>query len=559
MRIMRWIVLPLVLGALPASAVAQGLGTDRFFSPDSPDESGGTQVDGSLTSTTFYYAENGEDAPTPATANEIAPFSASPVDRIFTDLRTQLSASHIGGSKAELRLDARGRFDASSYATFSRIQPGQEEQVPAQSGAFGGNEIDLRELYVRRDGTSVDLSFGRQYSLELAATKFDGLKVEAGSTNRWKYIGFGGLYPSRISRDLRDDYARKDGDLAMPGFQEGGGVALPVTGGAGAAYRSPGAYGAFGVVGILPLAEDAVTGESEEARVFATANGYWRASQKVDFYHYLVADAVGAGGAGLTNLTLGVNLQPSTSLRAYANITRVDTETLNVTAQERLLDPDSDPGDGVKTTAQNNLEVARIAQDAARVGLSAAMGPNVELSVNGGVRRRGEIRFEALNGDPDDAGDDIVFAASQAADVNVMFVDRDSIADMRLGLSATASFGVGESLYRTTSYVGRVDASKELADGRADVELNLTYLNATDDNHGTQCTTTNLITCYGATSVQSVTVGGLAFWRFSASWFALLSATVGPQFSESASAGGDPVTQPTILTAAGLLRLAYRF
>jgi hypothetical protein len=184
----------------------------------------------------------------------------------------------------------------------------------------------------------------------------------------------------------------------------------------------------------------------------------------------------------------------------------------------------------------------------------------VEVSTSGGVRRRGELVVEPVNGDPDDAADDIIFPQAQAADVSIGLVDRQSIAGMRLGLTGTASFGIGdEKLYRATSYVGRAEANKELADGRAELEVNLTYLNSSDDNRGSVCQTAALLTCYGTSSVQSVTAGLLVFWRFSPSWFALVSGAVGPQFSKSTSATEDIVDQPTILASTFFLRLAYRF
>jgi hypothetical protein len=567
MSLVRYLLpLGLLLGATQPATAQEQLGADRFFAETVEDEDDlqDTTVDGSFTSTTFYYRESGDDAPPPAGGNA-APFSASPVDRLFTDLRTQFDAKHIGGSKADFRADVRGRLNTTTYSTQSNPVDGEAEtDVPYQSGTFSGNEIDVRELYVRRTGTAFDVGVGRQYSLELAATKFDGLKLER-KGERWKVIAFGGLYPSRISRDLREDYPEKDADVAMPGFQPGGGRVFPVAGGLGTGYRFKNAHGAIGAVGILPLADDAETGTAEEARVFGTANGYWRPSGKVDFYHYLVVDAAGAGGAGLTNLTLGVNLQPTPRFRMYANVNRIDTDTLNVIAQSKLQDPDSMPGDGVGNTVQNNIEVQRIAQDSARVGLSANFNDRVEVSTSGGLRRRDELRLEPLNGDPADTDDDIVFAAAQAADITVSLVDRKSLGDARLGLSGTGSFGVGSAnLYRNRAYIGRLDATKSFADDRAEFEASLTYVNSADDNRGIACALgmpgmSTIETCYGASDVQSVTAGLLLFYRFSQAWFIIANANVGTQMSRSAAADGTLVDQPTILTTGGLLRLAYRF
>jgi len=542
-----------LLWSLPAAAQEQG--SDRFFAEttNKAQDAQGTSFDGSLTSTTLYYRESGDAAPPLGGA---AAFSASPVDRIFTDLRTQLNAKHISGSKVDFRVDVRGRLNTTTYTTESAVDPDNKTDVPYQSGTRYGNELDLRELYVRRVGSTFDLGVGRQYSLELAATKFDGIKLE-GKGTIWKLILFGGLYPSRISRDLRDDYPRAVADVDMPS-QGGGSPILPVSGGIGTAYRYRNAYGAFGAVGILPLADDVETGASEDARIFFTANGYWRATSKVDFYHYVVVDAAGASGAGVTNLTAGVNLQPTAHLRAYASVSRVDTDTLNVTAQTRLQDPD--PNMGAVGYLENNIAVQRIAQDSARAGLSANFNDRLEVSTSGALRQRGELRIEPVGGNPNDDGDDIVFQAAKAADITIALVDRKSLGGTRLGLSGTSSFGVGNAnLYRNRSYIARLDATKDLANDRAELEISATYINSTDDNRGVACNMMDLTTCYGASAVQGVAAGLLLFYRFADPWFVIADANVGAQMSSSAGMDGAPVDQPTILTTGFLLRLAYRF
>jgi hypothetical protein len=542
-------LLVLLIGA--AQAQAQELGADRFFAEEVEDEEDreSTTYDGSFTSTTFYYREDGDAAPP---VGQTAPFSASPVDRIFTDLRTQLSATHIAGSRVDFRADVRGRFNTTTYTTPSNVPGGEDFEVPYQSGTRYGNEIDLREVYVRRTGTAVDVSVGRQYSLELAATKFDGLKVES-KGKRWKLIAFGGLYPSRISRDIRDDYVQADFDPVQPGYQDGGKPILPITGGVGTGYRSQNTHGAFGVVGVLPLADDLVAGKAEEPRVFATANGYLRAGGKVDFYHYMVVDAAGSNGAGLTNLTVGVNLQPTPRLRAYANVSRIDTDTLNVVAQTAILDPD--PNTNAAMELQNNIEVQRVAQDSARIGLSGNFNNRVELSTSGALRRRGELTLQTVG------GMDVIFPAAQAADITVSLVDRKSLGDTRLGISGTSSFGVGsENLQRSRAIIGRFDATKEFADGRAELETSLTYINSADDNRGTSCALASEIEeCYGASEVQGVSLGLLLYYRFSQAWFVITNANLGTQMSKSADVQGALVDQPTILTTGLLLRLAYRF
>jgi len=551
----RWALAAVLLSALARTAAAQEPGQDRFFFVEESDEEerAETAYDGSLTSTTFYYREDGSQA-APLTTGATGPFIASPVDRLFTDLRAQLNAKHISGSKVDFHFDGRGRL---AETTTDRPQNPADDfdlpEVSGQSGMFGDNELELREMYFRRQGSEYDVTFGRQFVLELAATKIDGLTIGRKANKEWRYLGFAGLYPSRLSRDVRDDYPVGDNN-SDPDVVERKRI-MPISGGLGAAYRFERAYGAFGGVAIFPLANDYQTGTLEKPRVFGTANGYWRQSTTVDIYHYLVLDATGASGAGLTNLTLGLNWQPAPAMRTYAQVSHIDTETLNVTAQTKLQDPEVM---GSATLVQNNIEVARIAQDSARVGISVAIKSRFEVATNGALRRRPELVVPA--GTVTSTDDDFVFPAAQGADVTFMAIDRHSLKDMRVALSLTRSFSVGSvNLYRTRSWVGRLEGRKEIAEGKGEVEGSFTYVQSKDDNRGGMCTPGDPITCFGAAEVQSFTLGGLADYRFKPDWLVIGSAAVGRQIMSAADADGALQAQPALLTLNLLLRLAYRF
>jgi len=546
-----------LLAALAGPAVAQDPGEDRFFFVEEGQEDRDrTAYDGSLTSTSFYYSEFGSAGDPINQVDPNAPGlnNASPIDRVFTDLRAQLDAKHIAGSHIDFRADLRGRltttyFEAQTTNTDAEGNPVKSE-IPYQSGQFDGNEGEVRELYLIRRGSEFDVGFGRQFSLELAATKFDGLKVERRNSKQWKTIIFAGAYPWRGSRDVRDDYpVDPDNDPDTIGNQPK--RIVPLAGGLGTAYRYERAYGAFGVVGIFPLANDDTTDTLEKPRVFATANGYWRQSATVDIYHYTVVDATGAAGAGLTNLTLGTNWQPSTALRLYAQVSHIDTETLNVQAQLKLDNPDL-VGLGF---IQNNIEVSRIAQDSARVGLSGSIKQRFEISVSGTVRRRPELAVRTS-----DDMETVIFPEAQAADITVGVVDRQSYKDMRIGLSGTRTFGVGNAtLYRSKSTVVRADATKPLQDGKAEVVGDLTVIASSDDNIGTICTLTDPDTCYGASRMLSVGAGLLGFYRFKPDWFIIGSGSLARQVLTTTVATDMTIAQQPIYTAALLLRLAYRF
>jgi hypothetical protein len=551
-----------LVAALAAPAAAQdepGEGRFFFVGKESKSERQSTTYDGSLTSTTFYYREFGSSAPAPI-IDTAQPASASPVDRLFTDVRAQLDAKHMSGSKVDFHGDLRARKDFSTHTTRSNpddtFDPGA---VPAQGGTFGGDEYELRELYVRRDGAQFDITLGRHFVLELAATKIDGLQVQRELNPQWRSITFLGLYPSRISRDIREDYPTDpDIDPDTEGAQPGERV-MPVAGGQGAAYRLERVYGAFGVVGIAPLAEDESTGTIEKTRVFAHSNGYWRPTAQVDLFHYAIVDALGAAGAGLTNLTLGLNYQPKPTVHTYLQVSRIDTETLNVHAQTKLEDPD--PNRPV-TVVQNNIEVQRIAQDQARVGISVGFKNRFEVSTSGALRRRPELTVS--EGDMADPDDDIVFPAAQGVDITLSAVDRRSFKDMRIGLSATRSFSVGNvNLYRSKTLILRADASREVAKGKGEVEGSFTVIDSRDDNRGTPCTIgTAIEDCYGSSNVQSFTASGLAFYRFKPAWFVVGSVSLGRQLMGSTGGiMGDSTfqAQPAVTIANLFLRLAYRF
>ena len=556
-----------LVGAARGTAVAQSTepGSDRFFfvEKESKSERQKTTFDGSLTSTSFYYREFGSSAP-PLLVNTAQPASATPLARLFTDLRAQLDAKHIAGSKVDFRFDGRARADLSSHTTQSNPNDDfSPDEVPGQSGTFGGNEYELREMYFKRDGSQNDIWVGRHFVLELAATKIDGIQVQRQLSKEWKSITFAGLYPSRISRDVREDYPTDPDIDPDPAVVEKGKRVMPLAGGQGASYRLERVYGAFGVVGIAPLAEDESTGTVEKTRVFAHSNGYWRPTAQVDLFHYAIVDALGAAGAGLTNLTLGVNYQPKPNVHTYLQGSRIDTETLNVHAQTKLEDPDPNPM-LPPTAVQNNIEVKRIAQDAVRAGVSVGFVSNrFEVSTSGTLRRRPEL--VVTEGDMDDPDDDVVFPAAQGVDITFSAVDRRSFKDMRIGLSATRSFSIGNvNLYRSKTLILRADAAREVAKGKGEIEGSFTVIDSRDDNRGTACPvgTINIQDCYGSSNLQSFTASGLGFYRFKPAWFVIGSLSLGRQLM--ASTGGIPgdttfQAQPAVTVLTFFARLAYRF
>ncbi len=542
------VVAAVVAGVVVGAVDARAQQPDRFFSDKVEVVEAGKKVkkkrrkqvtQGSLTSTSFAYRETAPIAQ-PLSGGAEGVENAARIMRVFTDLRGQVDARALSGSPWDARADARARLTTDGEF---------------QAGAYGGKEYELRELHLRRTGSGSDWTVGRQFVLELAAVKVDGIRFDAKS-GKWSYLGFAGAYPARGSRSLLHDYPQ-----AIDAMGNSGKRIIPVAAGLGAAYRLDRLQGALGAVGILPRAEEQLPGDDpprqEKPRVFVTTNGYWRQSSNLDLFHFVVFDVEGSAARRLTNLTAGANWRPAPELRVAASVNRVDTETLNVVAQTRL----EEPGPGPNAVVQNNIEVSRISQESARLGVSAAFAQQrFELSTSGTLRRRPEIIVKQQNWDqatPD--MNVVVIPAAQAAEVTLQAVDRRSLKGHRIGASFTSIFGVGDAnLYRTDASIVRLDAGRELRGGMAEYQVDLSYI-ASKDEAGTAACGLDPLTCFGTTSVNTLSVGGMLFYRFNLDWFAIGGASLGSQGITVTDPVDGPVKQPRILLTSGFLRVAYRF
>lgn len=522
------------------AAQAQSAADDRFFVDKQEDDGGEDKTlwQGSLMSTSFLYRE-AAGISDPLTGGTIGIENASPM-RYFTDLRAQLDAIHIAGKTWDARADLRARV----VNTISGNVAGAPEPDPVvgQSGAFGGNEYEVRDLYIVRGSVRTDLTVGRQTVLDIAGVKVDGLRFDYAKNRRWTYLGFAGLYPTRGSRSITTDYpVGADGKRVMP-----------VTAGGGAAYRTQRTYGAIGAAAIVPLARDNATDTMEQPRVFVSSNGYWRRGPKLDIFHYAVVDLLGAGGFAITNGSLGLNYRPQLRLRVNGTINHVDTETLNVQAQTQLLDPEDDRAN--TEVIQNNLRVSRISSDSARVSVSAALGKTMrfEATVAGAARRRPEIILRALG-----AGTDQIIPAAQSAEIFFQAVDRHFYGGLRLSANFVRVFGLGGNANRSTASIFTLTGSREFKGGKGEWEATLGYLAAKDDNRAA-CTTATIETCFGTSSSTAITASGTAFYRFKPSWFVMGTLELARRTLTTLDVD-TTVSNPSILGTTAFVRIAYRF
>jgi len=548
----------LVLVLAPGYVQAQGADIqpqDRFFANkvrEERDTSSLVQV--RLISSTFALQEIGDSVFNQT--QEVAD-NASPVTRLYTELRAQLDAVTGGADGWKVRADARGRFNLPCTFQTKTDNPNvigthpELGQCRTQSGTFGANEYDVRELYAQRSGDAVDIRGGRLYVAEAAATKIDGVRAQYALDGNWSLIGFGGLAPSRISRSLVEDYD--------------GGV-LPIALGAAGAYRYGGYFGSVGAAGIVPISTQNADA-AIQPRTFVTSNGYWRPSALLDVYHFVSVDVSGPSTEELsdlfTNVSLGLNVKPTDDLRVTAALHHFSTDALQEFALERL--EQQNPNQGV---IQNNVEVLRTTAQSARLGVSMAlMEKRFEVSTSFALRHRlpeTVCPSDNLSCDPT-MGESSLDAWSGEAMVGV--VDRESIGGLRLGASLINMFGlytlgIGDESYgRSNFLVARLDASRELMDGQMQVDADVAYQHA-EDIGASSCANgidTTLI-CYGGTFVNTISGGGTLFYRFSPDWFGLLTGNVALQPFQPDARAENPDQGPfnnTLLTM--FLRVAYRF
>lgn len=543
---MRAVLAGAVLLGLGGVAGAQTTSDDDRFFVDKIEEDGEedeTLWQGSLTSTSFIHRE-AAGISDPLTGGMVGIENAAPL-RWFTDLRIQIDARHISGKPWDARADVRARM----INSLDNPQPGETAPEPQpQSGSLSGNEYEIRDLYIVRGTVRTDTVVGRQTVLDVAAIKIDGVRIDYAKSQRWTYLGFLGLYPARGSRSLTTDYPRATDPATL---METGKRVMPVAGGFGGAYRTERTYGSIGAAVIVPLADDLQTDTLEDPRALVSSNGYWRQSPQLDVFHYAVLDVYGSAGTGtLTNGSVGVNYRPQPRLHVNAGFHHFDTETLHVQAQTEL-----DPVDGRPVgTIQNNIRVARIAADSARLSISAALGRTMrwEVTTAAAGRRRPQVNLAA-----NDGGTDQLIPAAKSAEIFFQAVDRKFYGGLRAAASFVRVFGVGENAARSTSQLIRVAATREFKEGRGEWEADLTYFSSIDENRAA-CTTADIPSCYGSSQVSTIAANGTAFYRLKRDWFLMGSAAIGRQNLTTLD-GGTAVKNPAILMTTAFVRIAYRF
>jgi len=506
---------------------------DRFFvdKVDTKKTAKGTLVQGSIASSSFAYTErSGRFDPVANLGTSGSKFS-----RVFTELRLQTDFRHIGGGTWDARIDTRARLVNTPTAEST---PTGSTSTHIQSGFNGTNEYEVREAWLVRSGKRSDLFFGRQFIPDLGALRIDGLRIDYAKSEKLTLIGFGGLYPVRGSRSLTTDYVvlKDDNGNAAGRFVGSGGF--------GVAYRTLNAHGALGGVAIAPLS-------SEPPRIYATSNGYYRSGAKVDLYHMAIFDAFGKAAPALTNLSAGANYKPSQRLRVTASFNRVDTETLNVQANAFLQQEDAmQAADRI----QNETYIQRLSTNAGKLGLSAGLGSFQRFEISTAVNYRYRPAFNLVS--PNNTK--IALDAAKGVDVFVGLTDRQSIANLRLGVDVSRSFGVGGIAFqRSEVLAARAYAARELKSGRGEWEAEVGYSTTKDSGGGTACAPATLDQCFGSSNGSMLSIGGNFYYRINSDLFVLANLWVNRNTIQVSApmAANDP----PILGLTGYARIAYRF
>ena len=490
-----------------------------------------------VTLSSFIYRESGTDA-APITTGGASLQNASPVHRLFGDLRLELS-------DAGLSIDARVRQTTS--ATY-------------QAGAESGGEYELRSLSYRIGPAHTHLTIGRQVIDAVGATKIDGLAFGQAITEIVDATVFAGLFPQLGSRSVDTDYVRiqnADGTT--------GALLLPLVAGLGISYTTPEVHGDLGVAGVY-VAQDVPDAPSDQkTRIFTASSGYWRPISVLDIYHFALLDVAGGNGVNLTNGSVGLDVRPVSSLQLTAAYNHVSTDLLEIAARNFLTDPDP----SAIGLVQNNIALLRISQDMARVGASLAIDQRrFELSALGGLHVRPAVAVALADG-----SGTVSFPEARSADATLVALDRRSIANTRISIAASLTEPIGHSVpNRSRGLVGRIVIEKPFGNERGSVEADAMIEHFSDLGSPQACTTSvSPLACYGTATTTAGQAGVLVSWRIAKEWLLITGAHAGYQRinsrylvpmdpSDPSSPLVDlPVSWPRVVSVTGFLRLQWRY
>ena len=487
------LALPIVLAATLARA--QGfVDVDAAGGPAEEPDLTSLKMRVDLTGGAYVESQYGE-AP-------IANTSISSPNSIFwVDVRGKLDARHISGS----RMDVYGDL---------RIRLNPDPAAPSR-GYQGGQEYDLKEAYGAYRGESTDLSLGRIILREVDAQTIDGATLVYHSSVRYELGLFGGLYPDPFSRSVQDDYkVITYDDAGLPTGKETV-KPIPLAAGGWAGYRYSRAYGAFGLMGILPRNDDPpplmpMATPRSENRLLVTSNGYWRTIEAIDLIHYLVLEARNSNDVPtLINGQLVGHWRASPRLLLEGGVSRMSSYAVEVYLRDLLeryypfVDAMGNPlmCDPGLPCIQNNLDIIRVASNEVRAGGNYFVsGPR--LDVNAMVRYREREGLVLPEGLP-------IFPADRQVEGSLGARKRELWKKFDVGGSAVIVRG-----RRALANIFGVRATRELSPSTY-LELDGGYSQYEDGCRGSNLDTR---TCEGTARGFTYRLGALGTWQRDEHW-----------------------------------------
>ena len=494
-----------------------------------------TLLDLRLSLSSFAYLESGSVGRAALEGGENLE-TASSARRAFADLRLDLSAKQIAGSKLALHFDGRLR---------------ESNRDDVQSGFRGGEEWDLRDVFARYGDDERGITLGRHHIDAVDASKVDGVSLQM-RRGTLDWVLFGVLYPTRGSRSITQDYPQGTQRIDEQGEATAAGKRIiPAILGAGGRYARPSLHGSFGAGAVIPFRKDGMATSRKQPRVFVHSNGYWQSSQRISLFHYATADLTGPNGAAVRNLSAAIRSQATDNLLLRLSAHHHSTELLRESFVTQLQEPDT----ASIGLVQNNLSMSRVASQAIRSAISVdASKRRFQFTLSGGVRQRPEVKV--MLGD----GSFFAFPVSRRGELSVQALDRRSLFGLRIEGRFSMLQGLGKNDTATSKGgIASLMATRSFLEERISLSVDTMAQSLEDAGRHGFCDGMDAGVCYGESKIRAIQVGVQTTVAWSPSWLFLVDGHWGLEEVETRDVNQRPLTLPLVNSLTAFGRLRYRF
>ena len=176
------------------------------------------------------------------------------------------------------------------------------------------------------------------------------------------------------------------------------------------------------------------------------------------------------------------------------------------------------------------------------------------------MRYRPSIKVSDTGNDVGVADASVTLDAAKGVEVYASAVDRRFFGGLRLGVDVSRTFGIGGVAYaRNTAFATRLFGSRELADGKAEIEAEVGLATSKDQGSTMACAPTSFGACYGRASTSTKSLGGSLYYRLAPAWLAIGSVYVAVEKLSTLDAANAVVKDPSLVSTTGFARVSYRF